>query len=435
MSTKNASDDRRLCGAWAHLTLDMLTETAARARPDRRSFTDASDLRGWSDLPALELTASALCEKAQNLARKVLTLGLKKGDPVLVAMPNQVAGVVTVLGLIMAGMVPCPVSVVSSAPEMQEAAEAVGAKAVFTVNRYAEFTPAETARQAASRYYGIRFVCAFGHGLGDGVVSLEDWPSHELWADVLPVNAPTDIALMTLDKDDGKVSPYIRTHAQLISDALALSAISGLTGRGSIVATFAPVSAAGFVSTIVAPLISGAKVTLHGPFDIDVLRRQILASPESLVVLPDSVESPLRKALGDTLGDTVVVTRDLAAPRPALSGNGRVTELISLGETALWSVMRDPLRNRRKLPKLYSHPVSTALPRTSPVIESAVSARGQLTLTGFGVATPLRSEAPARPAPYETRWLARNEGNDQISVMTERSDHVREEITLTVVAA
>ncbi|MGL4634665.1 MAG: AMP-binding protein [Beijerinckiaceae bacterium] len=435
MSMKNASDDRRLCGAWSHLTLDMLVETAARARPDRRSFTDASDIRSWSDLPGLDLTARSLCDQSQNFARKVLTLGLKKGDPVLVAMPNQVAGVAMVLGLIAAGLVPCPVSVVSSTNEMQEAAEAIGAKAVFTVNRYADFTPSEAARQAASRFYGIRFVCAVGPEPGEGVVSLENWRDDELWADALPANAPGDVALITLDKNEGQISAHSRTHAQLLSDALALSAISGLTGRGSIVATFAPVSAAGFVSTIVAPLISGAKVTLHGPFDIEVLRNQILASPDSLVVLPDTVETALRSALKETLGDTVVVTRDLAAPRPALSGTARVTELISLGEAALWSVLRDPMRSKRKLPKHYSHPVSTALPRTSPLIEATVSARGQLTLNGFGVAAQVRTDSATAALPYETRWLARSEGNDQISVITERSDHIREEITLSVAAA
>ncbi len=445
MSTKITSDDRRLCGAWAHLTLDLLTETAARARPDRRSFSDAADIQRWSDIPGLELTSRMLFDAAQIVARKIMTLGLKRGDPVLVAMPNQVHGICTVLGLIMAGFIPCPVSVVSSAQEMQEAAEAVGAKAVITVNRYASFLPAETAREAASRYYGIRFVCAFGPDLGGGVVSLDSWHADELWPDAFLANAPTDIALVTLDRNDGQIRPFYRTHAQLISDALALSAISGLTGRGAIVATFAPVSAAGFVSTLVAPLISGARVTLHGPFDVDVLRQQIESSPESLVVMPDTIENTLRSALGNALVDTVVVTRDLAAARPAITGSGRVTELVSLGETALWSFLRDSQQVKRRLPRHYNHPVSTALPRTSPVIEAAVSPRGQLTLQGFGVAQPFHPDKLSVNASQETRlqetrlqetrWPARSESNDQVSVITERSDQGRDNVTLTVAAA
>jgi mycobactin salicyl-AMP ligase len=437
MSTKIASDDRKLCGAWAHLTLDTLTETAARARPDRRSFADSSDIGAWSDLPGCELTSRMLFDAAQDVARKVMTLGLNKGDTVLVAMPNLVQGIATVLGLIMAGFVPCPVSVVSSAQDMQDAAEAAGARAIITVNRYASFLPAETARHAASRYYGIRFVCAFGPNLGGGVISLDCWKQDELWSGPLNASAPTDIALITLDRFDGQHTAYFRTHAQLISDALALSAISGLTGRGSILATFAPVSAAGFVSTVVAPLISGARVTLHGPFDVDVLRRQIAVSPESLVVMPGAVETALRASLGPALGDTIVVTRDLAASQPGMAANGRVTELVSLGEVALWSFLRDPQKNKRKLPRHYNHPVSSALPRTTPVIESGVSPRGQLTLQGFGVAQPLQSDATmATGLPWhEVRWLARSESNDQVSVVTERPDHGVEDVALAVVAA
>ena len=97
----------------------------------------------------------------------------------------------------------------------------------------------------------------------------------------------------------------MRTHGQVISDALALSAISGLTGRGAIVATFAPVSAAGFVSTVAAPLISGTMVTLHGPFEPEVLRAQMMACPEAIVVLPATVEADIAEVdrfLGDFQG-------------------------------------------------------------------------------------------------------------------------------------
>jgi non-ribosomal peptide synthetase component F len=438
MSEANRSGERRLQGAWGHLTLDALLDTAVKARPNRRSFSDAPDIDAWSDLTAKTTTIAELGAMTTRFARQIAALGLKPGDVVLVAMPNSVDGVSALLGIIAAGYVPCPVSVVADASEMQQAAEAVNARAIVTVNRYAEFRPSEEARIAASRFYGLRFVCAFGPRPPAGVVALDDWSDGELSPEPLPVTAAGATAVITLDRTAEGVTPHGRSHAQVISDALALSAISGLTGRGSLIATFAPVSAAGFVATVAAPLISGTTVALHGPFDAGVLKQQLDAVPEAIVVLPAAVEADIRAALGPRFKDTIVVTRDLGLARPAAAG--RVTELVSLGEAALWSLLRDSSRSRTRLPRFYAHPVGTALPRTTPLIEISTSARGRLALSGFGVARPLPregAEAQASPqaGPLETRWLGHGDGPDHFVAKRAEDDADREAAGFAVAAA
>ncbi len=230
--------------------MDALLTTAVGARPARRSFSDSPDISSWSDLRPKSTSVAELGALVERFARQVATLGLKPGDPVLVAMPNCVDGVAALLGLICAGYVPCPVSVVASPSEMVEAAQAISAKAIVTVNRYATLAPSETARVAASRYYGIRFICAFGPGAPQGVVTLDDWQDSELSREPLPRTASSQAAIITFDRTPQGLQPHARSHAQVISDALALSATSGLTSRGSIITTFAPVSAAGFIATV-----------------------------------------------------------------------------------------------------------------------------------------------------------------------------------------
>jgi len=433
MSDANRAADRRLHGAWSHLTLDSLLETAARARPARRSFCDAPDIGSWSDLAAKTTTVGEFSAMVVRFARQIGSLGLKPGDPVIVAMPNCVDGAAALIGVLAAGYTPCPVSVVADAGEMQQAAEAVGAKAIVTVNRYAHFAPSDAARRAASRYYGLRFVCAFGARAPSGVVSLDDWTEAELQREPLPVNAASQPALITFDRTPSGLTPYVRTHAQVIGDALALSAISGLTSRGAIVATFAPVSAAGFVATLAAPLISGTTVALHGPFDADVLRTQLAACPESIVVLPASVEMEIRTALDGVLRDTIVVTRDLGPARPMKAG-ARVTELVSLGEAALWSLLRDPTRSRTRLPRVYAHPVGTALPRTTPHIEISLSPRGRLALSGFGVAHPFAG-GDLRTGSAETRWLGHGDGPEHFVAKRDEDDSDSEAADFAVAAA
>ena len=435
MTDKNKVEERRLHGTWSHLTLDALVETAVRARPARKSFADAPDMESWSDQTPKLTNAGEFGALVQTFSRQIMTLGLRQGDAVLVAMPNTVDGVVTLVGLMTAGLVPCPISVVASALEIQLAAEILGAKAIITTNRYAHLSPSLTAREAASKFYGVRFVCAFGQHPPEGVVSLEGWTADELWQDALPANDPTDIALITLDTSGDVIVPHARTHAQLISDALALSAISGLTGRGAIIATFAPVSAAGFVSTIASPLISGTSVSLHGPFDAGVLRQQLAATPEAIVVLPAVAEAAIRLGVGDALKDAIVVTRDLETIRPKHT-HGRVTELVSLGEVALWSLLRDSSRAKQRLPRFYAHPVGTALPRTMAQIEATVSARGRLALSGFGVARERHLPAIAQPSDiFETRWLAHGDGPEHFSAVAEDTGVRGEDMLFAVAAA
>jgi len=436
MNDANRSAERRLHGAWAPLTLDALLETAVRARPSRRSFRDAPDLASWSDLSAKDTDVAELGRLVSHFARQIRSLGLNAGDPVIVAMPNCVDGIVALLGLIAAGYTPCPVSVVASPAEIEEAAMAVGAKAIVTVNRYASFQPSEAARVAASRYYGLRFVCAFGPGAPSGVVALDDWQESELSREPLPAKVSTQPAVITFDRTPQGLIPHARSHAQAIADALALSAISGLTGRGSIIATFAPVSAAGFVATVAAPLISGSMVQLHGPFDADVLRAQIEASPEAIVVLPAAVEAEIRAALGPKLKDTIVVTRDLSAARPP-AGGARATELVSLGETALWSLLRDATRSRTRLPRVYVHPVGTALPRSAPQIEISLSARGRLALQGFGVVPPYAAGGldASFGGAVETRWLGHGDGPEHFVARRDEDDGDREAADFASAAA
>jgi acyl-CoA synthetase (AMP-forming)/AMP-acid ligase II len=320
--------------------------------------------------------------------------------------------------------VPCPVSVVASAAQLQAAAEAANARAIITVNRYAHLKPSIAAREAASRFYGLRFVCAFGPDAPEGIIALDDWQDAELFQGAMPALTPSMTALLTLDNAGENIAVHKRSHAQLISEGLALSAISGLSGRGSIIATFSPVSAAGFVATVAAPLISGAGVQLHGPFDVDVLGRQLETQPEAIVVLPSLVEAAVRFKLAERLKHVVVITRTQTVLRP-LQSAGRVTELLALGEVALMPLVRDQSRSKQKLPRLYPHPVATALPAGQAHLDITISGKGLLTLQGFGVARLLSKDPALANAPFETRWLAHGDGPDHVIIMPDDHDEVQ----------
>jgi mycobactin salicyl-AMP ligase len=416
MTEKLRHSPLRLQGAWSHLTLDAIAETASRARPSRRAFTDSPDRATWTDGEPRELTSGQLGVELRIFARKLLTLGVKPGDRVIVMLPNLTEGASALLGVMLAGLTPCALSVVSSVDEIQRAAERVRATGVITVARYAHLKPAQAACEAASRYYGIRFVGAFGTALPPGAIPLSDWPDDDVSSDALSAPQPHHAALISFGADG---EPHVRSHAQLISEALALSAISGLTSRGHLLGTFTPVSAAGVIASLAAPLISGAHVHLHGPFSPETLSAQFDASPDAILILPSAAEMAVRSLAGAQIRDTIVINREPGMHRPA-NANGRVTELLSLGEWATWALLRDTERRRLRLPRVYSHPVATALPRAQGLVQAEISPRGRLVISGPGLALP--DVEGVTPTGFESEWSAQGDGPQFLTIAAEEAE-------------
>jgi acyl-CoA synthetase (AMP-forming)/AMP-acid ligase II len=430
MSDKTRHPPLRLQGAWSRLTLPSIVETAAHARPGRFAFTDAPDRGSWTDGAPRSITAGELQRDVSLFARKFATLGLRPGDRILVMTPNIVEGVTAILGVMLAGYVPCPLNVVSAPDAIIAAAEQVKAAAIVTVCRYAHLSPAQSACEAASRYYGIRFVAAFGARTPPGAISLSGWPDDDHSTDTLAAPQPHQTALVTFDTQ-GQGEAFARTHAQLIGEALALSAISGLTSRGSLLGTFTPVSAAGVIATLAAPLISGAHVHLHGPFAPETLRKQLADRPDAILILPSAAEGAVRGLFSDEARDTIVINREPAADRPA-GERGRVTELLSLGEWATWSMLREPERRRCRIPRAYIHPVATALPKSEILIRAEASAAGRLTISGIAMAQPFGIDPPA--ISWESDWAARGDGPQHLAILSETPTQDSTSIAATIAA-
>jgi non-ribosomal peptide synthetase component F len=405
---------QRLRKPWATLTLPGLVQTAMRARPERVLLADAPDMENWGTRAPRQANSVDLAREAETIARQLLALGLKPGDVVLTAVPNQIEGVAAMLGCMQAGLLPCPLPIIADEDVMADAAEATGAKAILTVTRFADLRPAETARAAAARFFGVRFVCAYGADTPDGVVPMHGWEPTDIWTGTLPVVQPESPALLTLDMDDGRPVAYMRTHAQLVAEALALAATAGLGFGSTVLATFAPVSAAGVVATVTAPILTGASVLLHGPFSSDVLNAQLGSAERTHVVLPLSIEGALRQFLKERLTDAIVINR---LPRFGSShyswGLRRTVDVTAIGEAAL--VIRSRLSGQTpgRMPKAYRHPAVDMTRPNEPLVAMAVDGDGRLALHGFGVASQVDRQQSARDA-LTLRYAAVAEGADHI---------------------
>ena len=101
-------------------------------------------------------------------------LGLQTDAIVGIQLPNTVESVLTILGVLRAGMIAAPLPLLWRRADMARALSPLGAKAIVTTSRIGDFDACAMAMQVAADLFTIRHVCSFGSNLPDGVIALDD---------------------------------------------------------------------------------------------------------------------------------------------------------------------------------------------------------------------------------------------------------------------
>jgi hypothetical protein len=125
--------------------------------------------------------------------------------------------------------------------------------------------------------FAIRYVCGFGANLPDGVVPFDDLFTADKLDPIPPLererqaNAAAHLAAITFDVSEGGLVPVARNHSELVAAALVVLLESHLAQNANILSTLAPSSFAGLSLTLLPWLLTGGMLSLHHPFDADVL--------------------------------------------------------------------------------------------------------------------------------------------------------------------
>ena len=147
-----------------------------------------------------------------------------------IQLPSIVENFLVTLGVLRAEMIAAPLPLLWRRAEAVEALERIGAKALFTCGHVGAFNHADFALHLAAEVFSIRYVCAFGSNLPDGVVSFDDLMSADTSDSVSPIeterksNASSHLAAVTFDTGEGGIVPVARNHAELLAGGLAVTA-------------------------------------------------------------------------------------------------------------------------------------------------------------------------------------------------------------------
>ena len=344
LSAASQSGGRPAAPGNGAVTLDALFRSAVAARPDALALEDPPDRASFTDGAARSLTWAEADRAVSAIANLLRSLGLPSGAIVALQLPNVVESVLALMGVLRAGLIAAPLPLLWRQAEACAALGRVSARALISCRRVGEADHADVAMHVAAETFAIRFVCAFGNPIPDGIIPLDEVFDAALPAPHPPLdrreNAAAQIAAVTFDMTADGLVPVARSHRELIAAGEAVVAAVELQLGAALLGALLTSSFGGFATTIVPWLLSAGTLRLHQPFEPTVLRGQ----PWDAAVFPGPLLPRLAEAglLNDAAGKTVLaVWRAPERMRAAAAlDEARVVDVPVFGEIGLLALPR-----------------------------------------------------------------------------------------------
>jgi acyl-CoA synthetase (AMP-forming)/AMP-acid ligase II len=284
--------------ACSRTTLDDLFRQAVARHSRAIALADPPDRSRVTEGSPRRLTFAETNRAISAIAARLRQLGLPTDAVIAIQLPNTVESVITLLGIIRAGMIAALLPLLWRKADIVRALRRINARAFITSSRIGTTSHGELAAQTAAELFSIRHVGVFGDA-PDGSVPFDDLLHAEKEEGVPPVNRSnpaSHIAVITFDVTGDGIVPVARNHAQLIAGGLGPT-FEGRIGRDATILSTIPIgSFAGLSLSLMPWLLSGGTLVLHHPFDFHSYAAQLRAFHCDATVLP----GPLLYSLADT---------------------------------------------------------------------------------------------------------------------------------------
>lgn len=278
---------------YGRITLDDLFRRAAARRPGAIALADPPNRQAFTDGHPLRLSYAEADRMVSAIAGRLRRIGLPTDAVVGIQMPNIVEHVLTLLGVLRAGLIAAPLPLLWRRAEAVTALARVGARAMIASGRVGSFDLCRQATQIAAEVFSIRHVCGFGEHLPDGVVGLDDlFAAARL--DPIPSldrdgNAAAHVAVTTFEVGEDGPLPVARRHLEFLAGGLCAFLEGRLEQEASLLSAVPPASFAGLCLTLMPWLLAGGTLALHHPFDAEVFALQRRNDRAATLILPAPV--------------------------------------------------------------------------------------------------------------------------------------------------
>jgi hypothetical protein len=376
-------NDRVVGGS--HASLDDLFRRAGVRGPQAPALADPPNRAAFTGGAPRRLTYAQADRAISAFAARLRRLGLATDTVVALQLANTVESVIALLGVLRAGMIAAPLPLLWRQQEVVEALRLIGAKAIVTQARVGADAHAGFAMQAAADLFPVRYVCAFGSDLPDGVVALDDVFGQSqpdaMQPYVRPGNPAAHVAVVTFDMGGDGPVPAARNHLELIAGGLPVFLESGMAQDAPMLSAIPCSSFAGIALTVMPWLMSGGALHLHQAFDADSFAGQARALAGGTIVVPGQALAPLAEA-GQLDSAKSIVALWRAPERLASSapwrGNAALVDVAAFGEIGLLAARRAPDGSVAPIPFGAPRDASSAV----AAIATARTGAGTLALRG-----------------------------------------------------
>jgi hypothetical protein len=372
------------------MTLDDLFRRAVERQGEAIALIDPPDRESFTDGAPKRLRYDEADRIVSAIAARLTALGLTTDAVIALQLANTVESVLTLLGVLRAGMIAVPLPLLWRQIEAVQALSRIGARALITCRRIGPVDHGEIAMHIAAETFTVRFLCTFGRQTLDGVVSLDDVFAARAAAaaPIERIGNPADhIAVVTFDVAPDGLVPVARSHAELIAGGLAVALEARIGRDTAITGALATASFAGLAATIVPWLLGGGTLSLHQPFEAPTLAAQCNGRCD-VAVLPGPLVPRLTDAglLGGGGGPRTVLAVWRAPERAAgsaawMTKEARLVDVLAFGETGLVAMRRAADGKPAAIT-----PGPTAAPRSQGdglvLVDVARSAAGTIALGG-----------------------------------------------------
>ncbi|RZJ43642.1 MAG: hypothetical protein EON87_11760 [Brevundimonas sp.] len=316
----------RASGAWGSTTIDDLFCANAAARPGAMAIVDAPNRATLDGREPRRLTYADYAAEVDLIARRLLTLGLGKDSIVLIQMPNVVELVALMQACGRIGAILSPTPMQYGAHELRQILNTLEHVAcAFTVETFQGKAQGERLSSILGAIAPELPVVSLGHPAPDsGRIDIEGVAPVEpqalaAYRAAHPVDADEIFTICWTSGTTAEPKGVPRSHNNWIWHGRAVVE-TGNCGPGETLMTpFPAVNMGGFGSALLPWWLTGGKLVLHHPFDLELYASQIESEQVGVVLGAPAILTSLLKA------EDILARYDISCLHDAPSGSAPLT--------------------------------------------------------------------------------------------------------------
>lgn len=329
---------------WAAMRLSGLLGATADRHADRTAFRDQAGREAWSGRPPIDWSYPVAYDVIERLSHFFVQMKLPPKSPIGICLPNGSEACLTVLAVEHAGLIPCLLPVAWPEEDLAAAVEGANIAAVVTQAAVGDERPAEVFRGLALRYFGLRFIAAYGPMVPDGVTDLDKviLGSEGLDARAMASAEPTtENGIVTFSRLGGKIRPVFRPCQSVVAAAVTFLVTAKIRAGERIISLIAPDDHCGLTTGLIASLLSGATLECHGLFSARAFVEALDDPRPTHLVAPAWMEPTLARAtLPESVLSVVLVHEAPARFKAKTSLRTPTIDVLAFGELAVIAAPR-----------------------------------------------------------------------------------------------